>query len=372
VETSRLIRIESLESLRGLAEWWDDLWLRGAATLPLFRAEMLAQWVERFSRSGDFFAIAAETAGGLSAALPLLRGGKAASGWMRLPPFSRAATMPGNQWSAAGDLLLDESDSSDRALQCLAEGIRASGVRLLRLDEVELDSVRWRRFLRVCVEAGMSVAALPRWEVGQVEIDHDWPAYKARWSRKHRQQMAQSARRLAERGKTRLEVHSRLADEEVEHVLRCCFDIEDRSWKGAAGTSVLRSPGMVEFFLRQARQAARWGQLEIVTLNCDGCPIAFSYGLAAKGVFHSTKIGYDPQFAEFRPGQLLRCFLLERCFADRAWKALDFQGELTPSHAAWLPRRYSIGRVLIAPRSMPGRIAVWGCKHVRPWMRRGL
>lgn len=254
-----MIRIESLESLRGLAEWWDDLWLRGASTLPLFRAEMLAQWVERFCRPGDFYAIAVETAGGLSAALPLLRRGKAASGWMRLPPFSHAATLPGNEWSAAGDLLLDEGDSSDRALQCLAEGIRASGVSLLRLDEVEPDSARWRRFLHVCVKVGMSVAALPRWEVGQVAIDHDWPAYKARWSRKHRQQMNQSARRLAERGETRLEVRSRLAAEEVEPVLRCCIEIEDRGWKGATGTSVLRSPGMIEFFLRQARQAARWG-----------------------------------------------------------------------------------------------------------------
>lgn len=365
----RILQIESLETLRALADKWDDLWLRGEATLPSLRAEMLAQWVEQFARPDDFFAIAVETSDRLTAALPLLRRGKGRPGVMNLPPFSRAITMPSNEWSSASDLLLDESDVSDQAPHYLINGIRESGVRLLQLDEVILDSARWRRFLQASTEAGMSAAEHPRWEVGRVTIDHDWPAYKARWSRKHRQKMAQAVRRLAEQGEVRLDLHSRLSPKDVEPVLRRCFEIEDGGWKGAAGTSVLRSPGMAEYYLRQAQLAARWGQLEIAMLNCGDCPISFSYGLAAKGVFHSIKIGYDPQFAEYHPGQLLRYYQLERYFADPERTALDFQGEMTSSHAAWLPEPYSVGRVLIAPRAMMGRMAVWGYKHIWPSVR---
>ncbi len=372
----RIIHIESLDALRATAGAWDDLWRRGEATLPSLRAELLAQWVEQFSRPEDFSAIAVEVEGRLAVALPLCRVGwvkqsAAPPGIFRLTPFfRRAAVMPCNEWSGSGDLLLDD-DAADEALRALAAGIRETGVPLLWLDEATLDAVRWRRFQQALSRGGMTVAGCRRWLVGRVEIDHDWPAYKARWSRKHRQKMAQAARRLDERGDVRLDVRSRLAPHEVETAMRQCFEIEDRGWKGAAGTSVLRTPGMAGFYVRQAEQAARWNQLEIVTLHCDGRPAAFSYGLSAKGVFHSIKVGYDPEYAEYHPGQLLRYYLLERFFADPERKALDFQGPMTEAHAAWQPERYAVGRVAVAPRGLAGRLAVLAYKHVWPWVRRG-
>ncbi len=383
----RIIHIESLDALRATAGAWDDLWRRGEATLPSLRAELLAQWVEQFSRPEDFSAIAVEAEGRLAAALPLIR-----VGWDKrsaVPPrifrrwwgcasldppyfpFSRAAAIPCNEWSGSGDLLLEADDAVDEALRALAVGIRETGVPLLWLDEATLDAARWRQFQQTLSRGGMTVAGCRRWLVGRVEIDHDWPAYKARWSRKHRQKMAQAARRLGERGNVRLDVRSRLAPHEVETAMRQCFEIEDRGWKGEAGTSVLRTPGMAGFYVRQAEQAARWGQLEIVTLHCGGRPAAFSYGLSAKGVFHSIKVGYDPEYAEYHPGQLLRYYLLERFFADPERKALDFQGPMTEAHAAWQPERYAVGRVAVAPRGLAGRLAVLAYKHVWPWVRRG-
>ncbi len=380
VTQPRIIHIESLDALRATAGAWDDLWRRGAATLPSLRAELLAQWVEQFSRPEDFSAIAVESEGRLAAALPLIRsrkkgsdpfcrnGPKGASHKRGLYPFVRAAAMPCNEWVDSGDLLLDADDAADEALRALATGIRETDVPLLWLDAVTLDAARWRRFQQALLRGGMTVAGHRRWLVGRVEIDHDWPAYKARWSRKHRQKMAQAARR---RGDVRLDVRSRLAPHEVETAMRQCFEIEDRGWKGAAGTSVLRTPGMAGFFVRQAEQAARCGQLEIVTLHCGGRPAAFSYGLSAKGVFHSIKTSYDPEYAEYQPGQLLRYYLLERFFADPERKAMDFLGPMTEAHAAWQPERYAVGRVAVAPRGLAGRLAVLAYKHVWPLVRRG-
>ena len=378
----QVLQIKSLESLRELSDVWDNLWLRSRATLPTLRAELLAQWVERFGRPADFFAVAVGTPDKLAAALPLVghRVGTTAShadsrhaghvGTSRLRrvyPFSRAAALPCNEWSASGDLLLDEDADAEPALRDLVGGIRDSGIRLLWLDEVELDAPRWRRFLDLCSASGMTVAERRRWQVGRVATDDDWDSYRARWSRKHRQKMAHSARRLAELGEVRLDVDSRLPFEKVAPLMRRCFEIEDSGWKGKAGTSVLRTPGMAEFYIGQARQAAKLGQLEIVTLYCGERPISFSYGLTAKGVFHSTKIGYDPRFADYQPGQLLRYFLLERYFADPERKFFDFQGPMTPSHEAWLPELYTIGRAIVAPRGLPERIAVWAYKRIWPW-----
>ncbi len=370
----RIVHLDSLAALRAAAEAWDDLWRRSAVTLPTLRAELVAQWVEQFARPDRFHAIAIESEGRLVAALPLVR--------RKLGCLLNVAAMPCNEWSSSGELLLDRvveqaslpgpgrtEISVPPVLEALAAAIRAMPWPLLWLDEAVLDAPRWQQLRQACTAARMTVAEHRRWQVGRVAIDGDWPGYKSRWSRKHRQKMAWAARRLAGRGDVRLVVHARLAPGEVAAWMQRGFEIEDRSWKGAEGTSVLRTPGIAEFFLRQAEQAAEWGQLELAFLQCGDRLAAFSYGLTAKGVFHSLKVGYDREFAEQAPGQLLRYHLLERFFAEPERKALDFQGPINEAHAAWLPEPYAIGRLAVAPRSLGGRLTVRAYKDIWPCIR---
>ena len=379
----RIVHLDSLKALRDAAEAWDDLWRRSDATLPTLRAELLAQWVEQFARHGDFHAIAVELNGLWVAALPLVR--------RKIGRLLPAAAMPCNEWSTAGDFLWDASMGETLlslpeqtgmsapldlempvppVLAALAEAIREMPWPLLWLDEVELDAPRWQQLRQAFFNAGMTIAERKRWQVGRVEISRDWTAYKASWSGKHRQKMAWAARHLAQRGEVRLDLRSQIEPGEAASAMQQCFEIEDCGWKGAAGSSILRTPGMASFYIRQAQQAARWGQLELAFLYCGDRPAAFAYGLTAKGVFHSTKISYDPEFEEQMPGQLLRYFLLERFFSESGRKALDFQGELTESHTAWRPDCRQIGRLAVAPRQFLGRLAVQAYKHVWPLIRR--
>ncbi len=43
------IHLTSVAALRTNAAAWDDLWQRSDVSLPLLRAELLAQWVEHFA-----------------------------------------------------------------------------------------------------------------------------------------------------------------------------------------------------------------------------------------------------------------------------------------------------------------------------------
>jgi CelD/BcsL family acetyltransferase involved in cellulose biosynthesis len=140
--------------------------------------------------------------------------------------------------------------------------------------------------------------------------------------------------------------------------MRQGLEIENLGWKGKAGTSVLKTPGMENFFLEQAELLAHDKHLELAFLEAAGRPIAFCYGQTAKGVFHSAKIGYDPAFADYSPGQLLRYLLLERFYHESDRKALDFLGPLTDSHAAWQPKTYNIARLAAALNHSAGKIAV--------------
>ena len=89
---ARLRQIQSVGELRAMAPAWDDLWRRSDVTLPVVRAELLAQWLEQFAPGTDFRGLVVEDQGQWVAALPLVG--------RRLGPVLRAGGMPSNEWSA--------------------------------------------------------------------------------------------------------------------------------------------------------------------------------------------------------------------------------------------------------------------------------
>ncbi|MGA2797885.1 MAG: GNAT family N-acetyltransferase [Thermoguttaceae bacterium] len=346
----RVIHLRSLEELRAAASDWDDLWRRSEVTFPTMRAELLAQWLEHFAADAEFHAIAVQQDGRWVAALPIVR--------RRIGRIIPAGVLPCNQWSSSGECMLDFSIDVKQVSQLLLDALRECNLPLLWLDEAILETARWQVFMRAVADNHLKNVVRPRWQVGRVRIDGDWQACQARWSRKHRQHMAWLARQLARQGEVRLVLLSQLAPDEAAMWMRRALEIENLGWKGRSGGSVVSVPGMSEFFIRQARQLAAWGQLELAFLHCGGRPIAFCYGQIAKGVFHSAKVGYDPRYARFSPGQLLRYFLLERFYAEPGRAAIDFLGPMTESHAHWRPDTYTVARFAVALSPL-GRMALW-------------
>jgi CelD/BcsL family acetyltransferase involved in cellulose biosynthesis len=348
----RAVHIRSLGELRAAATAWDDLWRRSDATLPTARAETLAAFVEHFTPRAGFLALVIEEHGRWLAALPWVEG--------RVARVLPAAKLPSNEWPGGGDLLWDLAAADPRSVgRLLVAEIRKLPWPLLWLEGVTPERTSWRTLLDCLAEAGVPADLGVRWLSGRLTIRHDWEAFRRSWSRGHRQRMAARLRRLAGLGPVEFQLHAHLPPDEVEACLRRGFQVEDRGWKGAAGTAVLHTPGMFDFFLRQSQWLAAWGQLELALLVCAGRPIAFCYGVSAKGVFHSCKIGYDPAYAELSPGLLLQHHLLEHFAADRRRLAVDYLGPLTEYHRHWRPEAYAVGRLAVAPGRL-GRIALAG------------
>jgi len=356
VKQPRVIRIESLADFRAAAGSWDDLWRRSDVTMPTLRAELTAQWVERFAPRAEFRALIVEQGGRWAAALPLVAGS--------VKGVIRAGRLPANEWSVSGELLLDPAAASPAVADALTAAVSELPWPLLWLEDARADAASWRLLADAMGRAGMSSHYRELLRLGRIDARGDWETYRRTWSRKHRQGMARHARRLEQLGEVRLDLLSRLAPDEVEPWLRRGLEIEDRSWKGRAGTSVLRTPGMFDFYLRQARQLAAWGQLALAFLYSSGRPLAFAYGLWAKRAFHSIKVGYDPDFAAYSPGQLLRYFLFERLFREPGCTAIEY---VVPSeaHRKWRPETYSVGRLVVAPGGWMGRAALAAYAAVR-------
>jgi CelD/BcsL family acetyltransferase involved in cellulose biosynthesis len=359
-----ILHLANVAELRSAAANWDDLWRRSDVTMPTKRAELLAGWLEQFASGSEFRAIVVEEGGRWVAALPLIS--------QRFAKILTAGSLPRNPWLPCGDLLLDPLGETDAVLEALLSGAADLPWALLWLNYATLDAPYWKALSAACYRRRIPVVEHVRYKVARIEIAESWDAFTKSLSRTYRRETRRVERHLQSLGKVQFTMHSQLAPEEVPLWMERVFRVEDLSWKGAAGSSVLRVPGMSDFFVKQARQLARLGQLEIAFLELEGRPIASLFGFSAKGVYHGHKIGYDPQYGQYSPGRLLLWKVLERMHTDAGWKCMDCIGPLSEATSHWRPSTYTIGRLVLAPRRLVGRIALQAYRHVWPkirWLR---
>jgi CelD/BcsL family acetyltransferase involved in cellulose biosynthesis len=358
---ARVIQFDSAGEIRAAAAAWDDLWRRSDVAIPLARAEMIAQWIEQNAPRAAVRAIAIEQDGQFVAALPLIGG--------RLKRVLPVARLPMNVWSWAGDLILDSSADA-AVLDALLAAIARLGWPLVWLDAVPFEATRWRRFAGAAEAAGLSLHTHESFRVGRIEIDHDWQAYERHWSKSHRRRIRRTEQHADDEGGATLVVQRELQPHDIEPLLRRGLAVEDASWKGRAGSSVLKSPAALAFYLQQARQIATWGELQLTFLELNGRPIAFEYGWNSKGVYYSFKVGYDEAFARLSPGQLLRQRLLRRFFADPAQHAVDFVGPLSAAVGSWATSTYPVGRLVLSSGSLAGGLVLHAYRRWWPRLKR--
>lgn len=361
----QLVRFTGHERLRAAAADWDDLWWRSDTDLPTARAELVAGWTEFFTPRKRLEVLAVEERGRLVAGLPLVA--------RRLARTLQVGQLPGNSWATCGELLVDPQADIEPALDRLVDGLSELGWPLVWLDLMPLELPRWRAFRAACSRAGLACHEQPQFQAAVIdvphELSHEDATPSAHISSGFRKKLRRCRQRRAEIGTVETVVHTRLAPAEADRLVAQCLALEDRGWKGAAGSSVLRS-GMAGFFRQLARQLAAWNQLEIALLTCRGEPIAFDLGYAAKGTVYSHKVGYDPAYARFSPGHLLLEDQLARFRADSGRLRMDCMGPIDAATSHWTTRTYGVSRLVVGTGSLTGRLLVRGYRDLWGPVRR--
>lgn len=330
--------LTSLCELRAAAESWNALWRRSRATLPTAEAEPLAVWLESFAPQARLHVAVVEEQGRFIAALPLFE---------RRQAGLRAACLPNNDWAACGDLAVDSSADQPAVLQLLVDAVCELPVSLLWLNGVCADRPDWQLFAATLEARRVLCARNTIWQVGIVDIPHDWQRYWKSRSRNLRRQIQRTSERLQAGGGGQLNlVQPRTG--EVEDLLRRGFELETRSWKATEGTCVLHRPEIFEFYCRQSQALAERGHLNLAFLEHQEEPIAFEYGLRAKGIYFSPKVAYNAEFASLSPGQQLRAMLYESFQQNPSCLAVDFHGPLSEATAKWATRSYNLDRLAAA------------------------
>ncbi len=355
--------INSVAELRAQAVQWDDLWQRSSIAWPTAQAELLAQWLEQFAAGAVFEAVTVWQGEKLVAALPL-------SG-RRLAKLFVVGRLTGNEWCPAGDLILD-NDATDDVLDTLAAGLDASRWPLIWCEAAPLESARWQRLLAALERRKLRFSISPRGRIVQCAMEGTWDAYLAGRSKNMRRQMRTVDKKAAEAGNVQLVQIDNPPLAELPALIERAFRVEDNSWKGRDGSSVLRTPGMLDYFIRQASELSRRGQLKLVFLELDGESVAFEYAWLGKQTFFPVKIGFDERFGQFSPGQLIRWRMFEQMFGGNQVRLVDFAGPLVEATERWSTNIYTMSRLAIAPRRLSSELLLSAVCDVRPAIKRCL
>jgi CelD/BcsL family acetyltransferase involved in cellulose biosynthesis len=187
-----------------------------------------------------------------------------------------------------------------------------------------------------------------------LRLDDDWLEPEARIDSGRRSDLRRARRRAESHGDVAFEIHSPSADE-VAALVDEAVAVEDRSWKGANGTSLARMPLLLDFYRRYARAAAAAGTLRVAFLRIADRAAAMQLAAVRDGAFWLLKMGYDEDYARASPGQLL---VLEtiRYAAERGLERYEFLGRAEPWTRVWTSDAHTSASLPIYPR-VPASLA---------------
>ena len=337
-----------LQSLLANAEAWNGLWARCDVTYPGNRAENIAAWMRCFEAHRDLILNTVWDNDRLVAALPLFNKGQklGLSNW----------SLTTNCWAISGDLLLDPDYSSDLLCEHLVDGLENESWSLIKFEEVAIESTRWQSFSRALKAKGHLIRESCAGPIAVTDVLQDWSAYQASWSGNHRSAVKKGIKRLSKLGDVKVERFENHQDGDLKTVLTECFELENRTWKGEAGTSVLKSD-MLDYFIDEATNLLNNGMLHLWLLKLDGRLIAFEYCPVAKGVVFSNKISFDPDYSKYSPGNVLRFHQHEFYQQDQQTRLFDMMGITCKNKAKWATRTYETSNLIVSNGAL-GKLAL--------------
>jgi CelD/BcsL family acetyltransferase involved in cellulose biosynthesis len=302
--------IERHTALRDVEAEWDALADRVGAS-PWLRPGFIKAWLDAFS-VGELEVVAVRRGSQLSAVIPMLR--------------RRGALIAPTNWHTPQFAPLAE-DTAGRAE--LAEALVAERPRRLAVSFAPPETVNELResASAACYRVVERIVQSSPF----LDVAGDWGAYLRSRGRELRKSVERRRRRLQEGGSLALHVDD---GGRLEELLGEGFRVEALGWKGRRGTAILARPETRRFYEDVARWSAARGTLRLAFLRLDGRAFAFQLMLEEGGVAYLVKSGYDEEYRQFGPGQLMAAELMQRAF-EIGLRRVEFLGAANPYKLEW-------------------------------------
>jgi len=333
-----------------IAEEWDALADRVGA--------------DPFARPGWFAAHHRAFGAGALSVLTIRRDGALAA----LAPLERQRLRLASPTSWHTPFYTPLADSPE-ALTALANALVARARPQLELSFVVDDTATMAALRAAAVTARCRSRTYVLERCPYVVLDGGVNAYEQRLTGKRRANLRRLSRRLEDRGRVEVTVHT--GPDDLDDLLDEGFAVEASGWKGAegTGTAILHEPATERFYREVGGWAAGRGWLRLAFLRLDGRALAFDFAIEAGGVHYLLKTGYLAEERSAAPGVLLRRAMLERAF-DEGLRRYEFLGDHVDWKREWTDDAHPAMRLTAFTATPAGRVGwlVWA--YARPVVRR--
>jgi hypothetical protein len=121
------------------------------------------------------------------------------------------------------------------------------------------------------------------------------------------------------------------------------MEVEASGWKGAngTGTAILLDTKLQAFYRQLLETFGQNGRCEINQLQIDGRITAAQFALIAGKTLYLLKIGYDQDFVEVAPGQLLLAHTVSRLHAEGEIETINLITDAA-WHDRWRPAELTV------------------------------
>lgn len=357
------MKFEVCHSLSEFDQWrsdWDRLWANSTLGNPLVRSGPLVSAIEYFFGDAEVRIFIGFEEQLPVVGIPLVR--------TKLHQLLPVYSLPNNPWGRWGDLIVSPYAPESWNLE-LTHSIRSNLQDGVYLPDVSDSSGGWAKLIGALADSSVSTDVATTGHVGLIAAGENYNRFSQRLSKGFRRKLQKYRRGLEAVGAVSFEQHFNFRGKRSDVLVEEAFELEQKTWKGAEGSAVIAS-GHLEFMKLQARMLAATGNLRISFLRIDERIIAFEFGVAAKQVYYSHKIGFDPEFRRFAPGQLLTDFLVRTMHQSSDYRMIDTVGTVSAATAKWSTGYLTHKNFLISGTGLAARACFQVLKSAKNIKRR--
>jgi CelD/BcsL family acetyltransferase involved in cellulose biosynthesis len=314
----RIEVIADFEQFNSIAAEWDELVDRAGVERVFLSHAWLRTWWEAFGGGKELHVVTVRMAEKLVGAAPMMRSGE----WIYGVKIDSVASMY-NPHTPRFDFVVA------KGLNEVVYG--AIWNHLCHRTSCDMVVLRQIPDNSPTLPAVERLANADGWFSGQwitrpspyIELNCEYEEVLSRLKGGYRYNLRKRYERLGKIGPIDVEVIT-----ERQHVREAMEDglrIEAAAWKGKEGTAIESDAAVREFYVRLAERQAELGQLRLTFLRVGGKRISFNYVLCSQKKVYAVKIGYDPEYHSYSPGNMhLNLTLQDAC--AQGIREYDFLG----------------------------------------------
>jgi len=290
--------IRDIERFNSIASEWDRLVDEWALDRLFLSHTWFRTWWESFGKGNELHVVTVRARGRLAAAAPMMRTHVRICGVK-----ADALHAIYNPHTPRYDFIVAKNQDRQLYAAIWNELIAESSCDLILLAQIPLPSRT--------IQSIETMAAGHGWLTGQwiaplapfIQLAGDYDTFFAGLGAGCRFNLTKRYERLRRIGPVDVEVVTRR--HQVDEAMLDGLRIEAAAWKGENGTAMISDPAVTEFYIRLAKRQADLGQLRLTFLRVAEKRIAFSYVLQNRRRLCAVKIGYDPEYHAYSPGNML-------------------------------------------------------------------